>query len=154
MKRLVLIALIVLIAKVAYELVRQQRSPGSLPDGAPYEPAPVPQSTVGSQQQAPAKVAPTRLAAEPAEGPAAKEPAAESATMSPPSSAGEATPSAPDDLTQVRGIGPVYASKLRNLGIATFSALESFDTEALAEDLDVPPAMVANWQNQARGLRS
>ncbi len=66
----------------------------------------------------------------------------------------ETVPSPRDDLTLVRGIGPVYAGKLQKLGITTFAALESTDTEALAGNLEVPPAMVANWQNQARGLRS
>lgn len=155
MKRAALIALIAIAAKVAYEFLRRQRSPGTLPDGARYEPAPVPETSPStpdlSKTHEPSGAPATTSSVE---APAAAETTRVPAVTDRPAPVAESMPSPHDDLTQVRGIGPVYAGRLRDLGIATFAALESTDTEVLAGNLDVPPAMVANWQNQARGLRS
>ena len=42
MKRLLQVALLAAAAKVAYDLVQKRHAMTPLPDGAPYEPAPVP----------------------------------------------------------------------------------------------------------------
>jgi predicted flap endonuclease-1-like 5' DNA nuclease len=59
-----------------------------------------------------------------------------------------------DDLTAVRGIGPVYAQRLAGLGITHLDDLASADAERLAEGLEISPATIADWQDQARELRS
>ncbi|NNK90897.1 MAG: hypothetical protein HKO87_00565 [Acidimicrobiia bacterium] len=61
-------------------------------------------------------------------------------------------PSTPDDLTAVKGIGPVYAGRLRDLGIATFAALAAADPAAIADALDVSPEQVSDWIDQASRL--
>jgi predicted flap endonuclease-1-like 5' DNA nuclease len=43
-----------------------------------------------------------------------------------------------DDLTLLEGIGPVYASRLRDSGITTFAELAATDEAALAEIIDAP----------------
>jgi len=59
-----------------------------------------------------------------------------------------------DDLTSVNGIGPAYADRLHRAGISTIADLGQADAEALAEQIDVAPGVVADWQEQARELRS
>ena len=59
-------------------------------------------------------------------------------------------PSEPDDLTEVKGIGPVYASRLNGSGIATFRGLAESDAAATAAAIDVPVETVANWIEQAK----
>ena len=56
----------------------------------------------------------------------------------------------PDDLTEIVGIGPVYAQRLRDQGIVSFSELARADAAALAEDIDVSADQVAEWVDQAR----
>lgn len=55
-----------------------------------------------------------------------------------------------DDLTEINGIGPVYAGRLQASGITTFSGLAAADAEGTAETIDVGPEMVADWIAQAR----
>ncbi|MFQ5555032.1 MAG: helix-hairpin-helix domain-containing protein [Acidimicrobiia bacterium] len=65
----------------------------------------------------------------------------------------EAAPTGPpDDLQRVKGIGPVYASRLGDIGIDTFGELDAADPAAVAEALDVAPAQVEDWQEQARAI--
>lgn len=54
-----------------------------------------------------------------------------------------------DDLTEITGIGPVYAGRLAEAGISSFSDLAAADAEALAETIDVTPDQVADWVSQA-----
>lgn len=56
----------------------------------------------------------------------------------------------PDDLTAVKGIGPVYASKLNGMGLSTFRALAEIDAHTVAEGLGVSPDAVTDWIAQAR----
>jgi predicted flap endonuclease-1-like 5' DNA nuclease len=114
-KRLFQLVLVAAAAKVTYDLVRRQQSMTPLPDGGPYEPAPVPRSTESQFAR-------------------------------------DAALASKDDLTAVNGIGPVYAGKLQKLDITTFAKLASAEAEALAGDLDVSPAIVIGWQEQARNL--
>lgn len=58
-----------------------------------------------------------------------------------------------DDLTQLEGIGPAYAAKLRDGGITTFAQLAVTDEETLAEIINVPAWRKLNysdWIAQAR----
>lgn len=63
-------------------------------------------------------------------------------------------PATADDLTEINGIGPVYAERLRKAGVTDFGALAAAASENLANDLDVSAATIADWQSQARELRS
>jgi predicted flap endonuclease-1-like 5' DNA nuclease len=58
-----------------------------------------------------------------------------------------------DDLTRLEGIGPTYASRLREHGIVTFARLAETGEAALAEIIQAPawrrPAF-ADWISQAR----
>ena len=58
-----------------------------------------------------------------------------------------------DDLTELEGIGPVYAAKLRERGIATFADLAASDEATLAEIIAAPTWRRINygdWIAQAR----
>ena len=47
------------------------------------------------------------------------------------------TPPSPDDLQQVKGIGPVFVERLQNAGIVTFAELAALSADRLAEILAV-----------------
>ena len=86
--------------------------------------------------------------------PQATEPAAESppepATRTQPA----ATERASDDLTVIKGIGPVVQQKLQALGIRTFDDLAAADPETLAEQLKgrqpISQALVRGWTEAAQ----
>ena len=59
-------------------------------------------------------------------------------------------PPEPDDLTEVKGIGPVYASRLNEAGIVTFRGLAESDSAATAAAIDMPAETVAGWIEQAK----
>ena len=63
----------------------------------------------------------------------------------PPSSAG-------DELTRVKGIGPVYAERLRTGGITSLKELASVPPDKVAEAADVPTERAADWVSQASDL--
>jgi len=59
----------------------------------------------------------------------------------------------PDDLTVIKGIGPVYQWKLRDAGVNTYGQLASADPEQLQRMLDVKHwqrARIESWIKQAR----
>ena len=56
----------------------------------------------------------------------------------------------PDDLTEIKGIGPKYSSQLNELGITTMAGLAAADPAQLAEQFD-PRASVEDWVNEAKG---
>jgi len=58
----------------------------------------------------------------------------------------------PDDLTAIRGIGPVYAERLAAAGITRFAELAAADAAALAAHCGVGPATAAAWIDRAREL--
>ena len=58
-----------------------------------------------------------------------------------------------DDLTKLEGIGPMYAERLRNGGIATFAQLAEADENTLATIISAPAwrrINFASWVEQAR----
>jgi len=57
-----------------------------------------------------------------------------------------------DDLTAIKGIGPVYAARLADAGIERFAALAAADAPALAELIDAPVAQLEEWITQAQAL--
>ena len=61
-------------------------------------------------------------------------------------------PDTTDDLTQVKGIGPVYADRLVMNGVASLADLAAADTAELARAIDVSAGQVKEWQDQARNL--
>lgn len=59
----------------------------------------------------------------------------------------------PDDLTVIKGIGPVYQWKLRDIGISSYKHLAQADPDQLERMLDIKNwqrANVASWIDQAR----
>jgi predicted flap endonuclease-1-like 5' DNA nuclease len=84
--------------------------------------------------------------------PRAKEPSAGAAPKqaAPVAAASER---APDDLTLIKGIGPVVQQKLHALGIRTFNDLAAADPEALVEQLKgrqpISETLVRGWTKAA-----
>ncbi len=78
---------------------------------------------------------------------AAKAPAAAAAAAAPEPAA------APDDLTQISGIGPRLASILSRGGVTTYSQLEQMSPDELREIIALggalPPASLSSWPAQA-----
>jgi large subunit ribosomal protein L21 len=84
----------------------------------------------------------------PAEAPAgapAPAPAPDPEPPDPPAPA----PAADDDLTSIKGIGPVYRARLNESGVTTFAELAAADATEVAEQIEVPEARVAVWIEQA-----
>lgn len=71
-----------------------------------------------------------------------------------PGPAAPAAPGGPDDLTEIKGIGPAVQEKLRELGIATFGDLAAADPDRLVDQLKgtqpVSKARVQGWTEEAR----
>jgi predicted flap endonuclease-1-like 5' DNA nuclease len=59
----------------------------------------------------------------------------------------------PDDMTVVKGIGPVYQWKLRDAGVNTYAQLAAADPDQLRRMLDIKDWQrvdIASWIEQAR----
>lgn len=69
----------------------------------------------------------------------------------PPESAEVAGDEDADDLTEIKGIGPVYSQRLIDFGITTFAALAAADATEVAEYLSLKTEQVQNWIEQATG---
>lgn len=70
-------------------------------------------------------------------------------------SLGETVQMQDDDLTQIKGIGEVYARRLAVGGVRTFGALAEFSAEEIAALLDFPQSRlphVTRWITQAAEL--
>ncbi|NNC39279.1 MAG: hypothetical protein HKN95_01200 [Acidimicrobiia bacterium] len=61
----------------------------------------------------------------------------------------EAAPD-PDDLQLINGIGPVYSSKLADMGITTFSGLAAASAAEVAGKLGAAEGRVVDWIHQAK----
>jgi predicted flap endonuclease-1-like 5' DNA nuclease len=59
-------------------------------------------------------------------------------------------PPQPDDLTEIRGIGPVKAGKLNEAGVSSFSDIAVMSTEELAETAGTSVATASTWIEDAR----
>ncbi len=57
-----------------------------------------------------------------------------------------------DDLTRVKGIGPVYRSRLAGIGVTTFAGLAVADAAGVAAQIGVAESMVEGWRAQAAAL--
>ena len=55
-----------------------------------------------------------------------------------------------DDLKLIKGIGPVLASKLANMGIASFADLAAASANAIASELNTAESRATDWIEQAR----
>lgn len=62
------------------------------------------------------------------------------------------TASSPQSVTDVSGIGPVYATRLEAAGVATLSDLANGDPEEVAAAAEVPVGRAQSWIESARGL--
>ncbi len=71
-------------------------------------------------------------------------------TPRPSTSAGDRNEMAPDDLTEITGIGPVFAARLAAVGVDTFRGLSEMDTTTLADTVGTSPTAAADWVSQAR----
>lgn len=59
----------------------------------------------------------------------------------------------PDDLTQIKGIGPVYRRKLRDIGIGSFKQLANVEPAQIRRMLDIKNWQrvdIESWVEQAR----
>ncbi len=63
-----------------------------------------------------------------------------------------ATSAEPDDLTTIKGIGPVTARKLADAGIVTLRALADADAAAVASAAGTNEAAVKAWIDAATSL--
>lgn len=54
-----------------------------------------------------------------------------------------------DDLTEVNGIGPVFARRLMEGGVSTFSLLAEASASRVAELTGVPESRATDWIEQA-----
>lgn len=57
-----------------------------------------------------------------------------------------------DDLTQIKGIGPMRAADLAAHNIDTFQALATADADFLVKTMEVTPTMIRGWQELAAAL--
>jgi len=79
-------------------------------------------------------------------------------TSHPPAFRGSPRPATPadspaaDDLTEVNGIGPVYAARLHEVGITSFAQLAAADAAELAGRADLSPERIADWIAKAADL--
>jgi predicted flap endonuclease-1-like 5' DNA nuclease len=55
----------------------------------------------------------------------------------------------PDDLTEIKGVGPAYADRLEDAGVTTFAGLAEADPEELAAATDLSPKRVGRWIDRA-----
>lgn len=60
-----------------------------------------------------------------------------------------AAPDQPDDLTTIKGIGPVFAAKLEAAGFSTFAEVAAADAAALAAAAGVGEERARGWIRQA-----
>jgi predicted flap endonuclease-1-like 5' DNA nuclease len=63
-----------------------------------------------------------------------------------------AAKSGPDDLTKVKGIGPVYAKRLAAAGFETFAGLASADAAAVGTAAGVSSDTATKWVKAAAQL--
>lgn len=57
-----------------------------------------------------------------------------------------------DDLTAIKGVGPVMSGKLLDAGITSIAAVAKADPAALAEDAGITEATAERWIESAKTL--
>lgn len=57
----------------------------------------------------------------------------------------------PDDLTAIKGIGPVYASRLADIGVVSFHTLAGTDAQTIISATGASAGAVDEWIAQAKG---
>jgi predicted flap endonuclease-1-like 5' DNA nuclease len=57
-----------------------------------------------------------------------------------------------DDLSEVKGIGPVYRARLEQAGVTTFAGLAAMTAEDVAEAAGVTADRAKDWLSQATKL--
>jgi len=60
----------------------------------------------------------------------------------------------PDDMTAIKGIGPVYASRLADIGVVSFHALANTDAHTIVSATGASAGAVDEWIAQAKGRTS
>ncbi len=75
-------------------------------------------------------------------------PAPEAPTDTPPRFRSGPSPS-PDDLTEIKGIGPAFASRLAEADIVTFDDLTAQNADAVAEAVNTTPDTAQRWIDAA-----
>lgn len=61
---------------------------------------------------------------------------------------GDTSTTQSEDLTAVKGIGPVYAERLAEAGITSFAELVDSDAAALSEAAGVSESTATSWMEQ------
>ena len=64
----------------------------------------------------------------------------------------QTTPTTEDDLTRVKGIGPVYQTRLAGQGITSFRDLADADAAGIAGAIDASVRQIEDWQERASTL--
>ncbi len=59
-----------------------------------------------------------------------------------------------DDLTAISGIGPVFARRLGEAGISSFSGLAAETDAKLAEILNIGESRTSGWREQADRMKN
>jgi predicted flap endonuclease-1-like 5' DNA nuclease len=59
-----------------------------------------------------------------------------------------------DDLTIIKGVGPVYAARLNDAGITSLAGLATAEAAAIAATIDVASGRVNDWIAEAKFLSS
>jgi len=62
---------------------------------------------------------------------------------------GSTDTTAVDDLTDVKGIGPVYAERLTEAGITSFAELAAGDVATVSDAAGVSESTATSWMEQA-----
>ena len=73
-------------------------------------------------------------------------------TFSLPAEPSDSVTTEPDDLTAIDGIGPVFARRLMEAGIATYHDLAGASPAHVAEIVNIPEARAGKWIDDAVGL--
>jgi predicted flap endonuclease-1-like 5' DNA nuclease len=63
--------------------------------------------------------------------------------------AAEPPTGSPDDVTEIKGIGPAYADRLESVGIETIGELAVADAADIAAQTDLSESRVAGWIERA-----
>ena len=59
-----------------------------------------------------------------------------------------------DDLTIIKGVGPVYAARLNDAGLTSLAGLAAAEAKAIAATIDVAAGRVNDWIAEAKFLSS